>query len=90
MKRPRLRVVLRGNFYMGPSKFYPGQARVGPGVATPLHALYIYKICDKKSSCILRDRTLIKINHYTDIIDKYFSYKAFLIHDYNINLLQVS
>ena len=29
-------MVLRGNFYTGPSKFYPGQARVGPGVATPL------------------------------------------------------
>ena len=30
-------MVLRGNFYTGPSKFYPGQARVGPGVATPLY-----------------------------------------------------
>ena len=29
-------MVLRGNFYTGPSKFYPGQARVGQGVATPL------------------------------------------------------
>ena len=27
---------LRGNFYIGPSKFYQGQARFGPDVAAPL------------------------------------------------------
>ena len=31
-----LHVVLCRNFYMGPSEFYTGQVRVGPGVATPL------------------------------------------------------
>ena len=33
-----LYVVLRGNFYMGPSKFFLSQARVGLGVAMPLKA----------------------------------------------------
>ena len=38
-------MVLRVNFYTGPSKFYQGQARVGPGVATPLeYSIFIESV----------------------------------------------
>ena len=39
-----LHVVLRANFYPGPSKFYLGQARVGSGVATSLILLTIVNV----------------------------------------------